>query len=436
MLIAVPVLPQEKKQAEKKEVDKTEVEKKKDEEKKADEKKADEKQPALSEQAAAFRKMNAEFKGLVARLKEIQYEYKEVKPDSKKRQTLEQEFDAKKLQAEKMLPGLRAAAEKAIATDPTYDELIDFLGAFALDAEQRGDDAEVLRLAQLVLNHETKARASLPPPEDQVRRPELHRMAAKAAFFLSQWEADSPWGAIETNLKALEKHEEFSDGFVRDIAKALPEERKYWEAELKARAAEARPVADPQALARVKLETTQGDIVVELFENEAPNTVANFISLVQSKFYDGKPFYEVSMDQALSGRPAATENPLDYTIPFEATSDKFRRNFRGSLFMNAPSKDEGASEFGINLRRSLPSGDATFDDKGKYLKGRMVFGRVVSGFEALNKLKRIDPYEDPNVEPDRINKATLLPSKRKQEYTPKKVMKEKAKENKTQELSK
>ena len=40
-------------------------------------------------------------------------------------------------------------------------------------------------------------------------------------------------------------------------------------------------------LPRVKLKTTKGDIVIELFENEAPNTVANFISLVEKRFYDG-----------------------------------------------------------------------------------------------------------------------------------------------------
>src|SRR5690606_42103339 len=46
-------------------------------------------------------------------------------------------------------------------------------------------------------------------------------------------------------------------------------------------------------LFRSKITTNKGDIVVELFENEAPGTVGNFISLVERKFYDGLPFHRV-----------------------------------------------------------------------------------------------------------------------------------------------
>ena len=46
-------------------------------------------------------------------------------------------------------------------------------------------------------------------------------------------------------------------------------------------------------LPQVRLQTTQGDLLIELFENEAPNTVANFISLVEQKYYDGLTFHRV-----------------------------------------------------------------------------------------------------------------------------------------------
>ena len=46
-------------------------------------------------------------------------------------------------------------------------------------------------------------------------------------------------------------------------------------------------------LPRVVLKTNRGDIEMELFENEAPNTVANFISLVEKGFYDGVSFHRV-----------------------------------------------------------------------------------------------------------------------------------------------
>ena len=63
----------------------------------------------------------------------------------------------------------------------------------------------------------------------------------------------------------------------------LDEYKELWAKEQAIREAEARP----DDLPRVKLTTTKGDIVIELFENEAPDTVGNFISLVEKRrFYD------------------------------------------------------------------------------------------------------------------------------------------------------
>src|SRR5262249_20728602 len=112
-------------------------------------------------------------------------------------------------------------------------------------------------------------------------------------------------------------------------------------------------------LPRVKLETTQGDITVELFENEAPNTVANFISLVSKGFYDGVQFHRV-----LPGFMAQTGDPLSkdpvknaekigegdpgYSIPDECFKPDHREHFRGSLSM-APTgqPNSGGSQFFI-----------------------------------------------------------------------------------------
>ena len=43
----------------------------------------------------------------------------------------------------------------------------------------------------------------------------------------------------------------------------------------------------------MRLKTSKGDVVLELFEDQAPNTVANFISLVEAKRYDGTAFHRV-----------------------------------------------------------------------------------------------------------------------------------------------
>ncbi len=63
----------------------------------------------------------------------------------------------------------------------------------------------------------------------------------------------------------------------------------YWQQELKAREEDA--AGEP--LPRVLIETSKGDVVVELYENNAPNTVANFIELCEKGFYNGLPFHRV-----------------------------------------------------------------------------------------------------------------------------------------------
>jgi cyclophilin family peptidyl-prolyl cis-trans isomerase len=378
----------------------------------------DPKTKAAGEPATAFRKLHAEFKELVARLKKIQTEYKEVRPE--KRQALEDEFAAKRDAAEKVLPQLRTAAEAAMVADPTNDDLIDFLGALATGADERVDDAEALRLAELVLDNEQKARAKLQPPANEPRRPELHRIAARAAYHLTDLDK------AEKHFQALEKYPAHNVGDVQTLRKMLPDEQKAWEAESKLRAAEAKEDNDPQALPRVKLETTKGDIVIELLENEVPGTVANFISLVESKFYDGKPLDDVSAETVETGRVAAGEQGLNYTIPFEATSKNARPTYRGSLYMlrEEAGKDTAVSRFGIALRR-FPSVDAKFDDKGEHKEGSTVFGRVVQGLDVLPKLQRISPSSI-DVEPDRIIKASVV-RKRNHAYVPKKITAEKTK---------
>ncbi|MBI3864578.1 MAG: peptidylprolyl isomerase, partial [Planctomycetia bacterium] len=64
---------------------------------------------------------------------------------------------------------------------------------------------------------------------------------------------------------------------------------EFWKTEQSLRAAE----ANANDLPRVLFKTNKGEIVLELFENEAPNTVANFISLVEAKKYNGVKFHRV-----------------------------------------------------------------------------------------------------------------------------------------------
>lgn len=175
-------------------------------------------------------------------------------------------------------------------------------------------------------------------------------------------------------------------------------------------------------LPRVLLKTTKGNIVIELFENEAPGTVGNFINLVEQGYYDNRLFHRVIEDfMAQSGgyrleadKEVGGKGP-GYDIKCECYSPDKRLHFSGSLSMAKKSKlrDTGSSEFFVTFAR------AAFLD-GKHT----CFGRVVSGFRVMENLERtakINEYgEDVPFEgvlKDNIISATVM-RKREHAYVP------------------
>jgi cyclophilin family peptidyl-prolyl cis-trans isomerase len=184
--------------------------------------------------------------------------------------------------------------------------------------------------------------------------------------------------------------------------------KTFWEKEQEIRAKE----AEKDDLPRVKLKTTKGDIVIELFEDQAPNTVANFVSLVESKFYDDKVFHRVLKNfMAQGGCPKGdgTGGP-GYEIACECYEPNTpRMHFRGSLSMAHAGRDTGGSQFFLTF---LPTA---------HLNGRHTcFGRIIEGLDVLARLQRIDPMGTGNKEPDKIVTAEVV-RKRDHEYKPKKV---------------
>lgn len=165
-------------------------------------------------------------------------------------------------------------------------------------------------------------------------------------------------------------------------------------------------------LPRVKLETTQGDVVLELFLDQAPNTVANFVQLVESGFYDGLDFYQV-IDHilALTGDPMnnGSGNSGKY-IQDEHDRKDSRHAFRGSLLMaKLPTENSGefvpnsaSSQFAILL---LPIASAS--------EQQTVFGRVIEGMDVVSRLRRVDPNKEKQkgeilLPADSIIEATVI----------------------------
>lgn len=177
---------------------------------------------------------------------------------------------------------------------------------------------------------------------------------------------------------------------------SLDKLRADWQKELKIRAAE----AEADNLPRVKLTTTRGDIVIELFENEAPESVANFLTLVKQGYYNNVPFHRVlPMFMAQGGDPTGTgSGGPGYTIRDEQRRPNYRKHFRGSLSMaNTGAPNSGGSQFFLTF---VPT---------SYLDGRhAVFGRVIEGMENAAAIKRRDPQALSPPAPDKILSATVL----------------------------
>jgi cyclophilin family peptidyl-prolyl cis-trans isomerase len=133
--------------------------------------------------------------------------------------------------------------------------------------------------------------------------------------------------------------------------------------------------------------TDAGDIKVELFEDEAPNTVGNFITLAEAGFYKGQSFHRIIPGfMAQGGCPNSKEGATGiagtggpgYTIPDEV-HPQLNHTGRGILSMaNTGAPNSGGSQFFLCFQ-------ATPHLDGKHT----VFGRVIEGMEVLDKLEAV-----------------------------------------------
>ncbi len=164
-----------------------------------------------------------------------------------------------------------------------------------------------------------------------------------------------------------------------------------------------------EGLPRVRIVTTAGDLVVELFENDAPNAVANFLYLVDHDYYDSLPFFRV-----LPGFGATVGCPQgdgSGGAGYEIVRDTAGRRLplRGTLCMLGTEKAVHGSQFFINFRNS---------NAEKLLEKTEVFGRIVDGLDVACRLTKAEPRTpNPDAPPDRILEIQVL-RKREHEYFP------------------
>jgi len=145
---------------------------------------------------------------------------------------------------------------------------------------------------------------------------------------------------------------------------------------------------DPSKNYTATFDTSKGQIVVELFPKDAPNTVNNFVFLAKDKFYDGLKWHRVIADFMIQGgcpQGTGTGGP-GYKFKDELTPGKYRKHQVGSLSMaNAGPNTNGSQFFITHIATDWLDGKHT------------VFGQVKSGQEVVNAIKQGDTIKSVTI---------------------------------------
>lgn len=144
----------------------------------------------------------------------------------------------------------------------------------------------------------------------------------------------------------------------------------------------------------VVVDTSLGELELELDPQRAPRTVENFLRYVRAGFYDGTIFHRVIDGFMVQGggytRDLRLKTPLFPSIPLESRNGL--KNRRGALAMaRGRAPDSATCQFYINLV------DNPFLDYNETTNpaGHAVFGRVISGWETLDRIRQVQVLENP-----------------------------------------
>ena len=144
----------------------------------------------------------------------------------------------------------------------------------------------------------------------------------------------------------------------------------------------------------VVMETSKGTMEIELYADKAPETVKNFLSYVNDKFYDGTIFHRVMNNFMIQGGGMTPDlKEKDTKKPIKNEADNGLKNDRGTIAMartNDP--DSAASQFFINVVDNDGVHSPTnLNHTGKNPRGwgYCVFGKVISGMDVVDAIKKV-----------------------------------------------
>lgn len=178
---------------------------------------------------------------------------------------------------------------------------------------------------------------------------------------------------------------------------------------------QAASVSPNPALAKgdlIRLETSLGDIIVELNSAGAPGTVTNFKNYVKSGFYDGTIFHRVIKNFMIQGGGLTPDMKTKNTRPpIRNEADNKLKNMKYTIAMARTNEPHSATaQFFINVKdnafldHKAPSGNDW---------GYTVFGKVIQGTEVVDRIAMVrtgrkSGHQDVPLEPVLIVKATVL----------------------------
>ena len=153
-------------------------------------------------------------------------------------------------------------------------------------------------------------------------------------------------------------------------------------------AAPASAVSAAEEAPRVRLETTEGNIVLELYPDKAPRTVENFLTYVRDGFYDGTIFHRVIEDFMIQGGGFTRDYTRKETrAPVVNEADNGLSNTRGTVAMARTSDPHSATaQFFINVKDN-----EALDHRAKTPRGwgYTVFGEVVEGMDTVDRIRQV-----------------------------------------------
>jgi len=143
--------------------------------------------------------------------------------------------------------------------------------------------------------------------------------------------------------------------------------------------------AAAEDIVKVQMQTSLGNIDLELYKDKAPVTVENFITYIEGGHYNGTIFHRVIKNFMIQGGGYTKDMSMKATLPpIKNEADNGLDNDRGTIAMaRRPQKDSATSQFFINTK------DNDFLNHGKRDFGYAVFGKVTKGMDVVDAIEAV-----------------------------------------------